>query len=780
MSSKMKIAFFSRSFGIRGTAGTYLFLEKISNKYDYIVFAPLHSEHTVYESDNLSITPIKNLSPKNENFQKNIVTPLERFNPDLIYIFNFPNWFELLHRLKQKFPNKNFVLDIKTPLLVFDKQRREKIQEEGKQKQIYLDAIATLSKESVETWIPNCNTPIMEYPLGVDLGMFHPSYPVKERQSCRNFVYVGSLHPLRQTERLIRAFHSFSQQVPDPVYLDIFGNGPDLNPLINLVEKLQASNHIRLKGLCDHKKLLKRLSRYDAGIAWVPYEHYDKSPSLKILEFMASGIPVLASDTTAHKSLVDDGLSFYCFSNHYTSMINAFKNSYKMGFAKETIINNISLLKRYNYEYIIDNYHKYFFEKIIKNDKKASQRKIYNKKLTIVLLCNSLSSGKGGAERVSMELANEMSRRGHFVYISYKNQGPPAYLPDDNVKLLPYDKIDKSLKKRIHSINPDVFFAFYFNRQLFKYYYLVHNSGIPFGMQECTNPERLCINNWGAGKFGPVIANWEREIVASGAARIRLVMPGYKDSFPDYIQPMIFAYPNPAFKHDKPIELNYANLQRKNIIIINGFKRNKNLITLLKAFSILASEFHNWDIKVVGRTDGREPHKLEIHKFIKDRQLTNRVIFKGPTDRIFEEYASSQIHVLPSLSEGCPTCILEAMSVGLPSIGFADCPGTNELIKHERNGLLAETEERVAGLKIALRRVMSNNDFRIQLSHRALEDANQYTPKKIYDQWEHLFYEASTYKSDPERLFQEQMAIDPERAMHARRMRAYYAELFGG
>jgi glycosyltransferase involved in cell wall biosynthesis len=138
---------------------------------------------------------------------------------------------------------------------------------------------------------------------------------------------------------------------------------------------------------------------------------------------------------------------------------------------------------------------------------------------------------------------------------------------------------------------------------------------------------------------------------------------------------------------------------------------------------------------------------------------------------MYAEYAASHIHVISSLSEGCPTVVLEAMSAGLPSVGFADCPGTNELIRHESNGLLASPEDRVTGLESVLGKLMSSPELRNRLGSQALEDSKAFEPKNIYDQWELLFFEGARYKNDPSRLFREQMAIDPERAMHARRMR---------
>jgi glycosyltransferase involved in cell wall biosynthesis len=249
-------------------------------------------------------------------------------------------------------------------------------------------------------------------------------------------------------------------------------------------------------------------------------------------------------------------------------------------------------------------------------------------------------------------------------------------------------------------------------------------------------------------------------------------MHNYKFSFPNYIRPRVHAFSNPVFPQ-KLLATPADNTSRRKVILnINGSKRNKNLITLVKAFSRLASHFREWDIKVVGKlSKDKEAHIVEIKRFIQDNNLQDRILFEGPKDDIISEYATAHIHVISSLSEGCPTVVLEAMSVGLPSVGYADCSGTNELICHESNGLLAEPEDRVGGLEAALHRMMSSSELRSQLGRQALLDSKAFDPKRIYDQWEQLFFEAAEYKNDPERLFQEQLAIEPERTMHARRMR---------
>lgn len=391
--------------------------------------------------------------------------------------------------------------------------------------------------------------------------------------------------------------------------------------------------------------------------------------------------------------------------------------------------------------------------------------------LKILLQCQSLSTGKGGAERVSTELANEMANRGHYVSISYLDYGPPAYRLLESVQLMPYHSL-RSFSEAVRSANPDLFFTFYTNHFLIQNYAVVYGSNIPFAMQECTNPTRLCCNNWVTSQKDPNVARWEREIIASAASRIRLTMPGYADTFAPHIRPQIRIYPNPAFPQTTKADPAGEKAHRKTIIIINGFKENKNLITLLEAFARISEVFPEWDVKVIGKApNATNPQHKAILNFIEMHNLQARVLIVGPSDDLYVQYAAAHIHVIASLSEGCPTVVLEAMSVGLPSIGYDDCPGTNELIRHESNGLLAAGEDRINSLEVALRQLITSPEQRRALGRQALDDSTAFHPKKIYDQWEQLFYETAEYKHNPGRLFDEQKAIDPEKAMHNRRMR---------
>lgn len=798
----MKVAFFSdRPFGLMGTPGTYLFVEKILKYLDALIFAPIGEKDIVFSANNVPIYPVKNLTGKTT--LKEIISSLRHFDPDIIYVINFAAWYHLVEVLKEAFPTKKYILDIKTPLLI-ENRRRQRIQDEGTRKQHYLDEIVSLSEASVKTWFQNCHHEPVIYPLGIDLSLFHRADSIRERQRHHRFVYIGILHPKRQINVLLDFFKDFTRSSSRSVSLDIYGSGPEEGHLRKMIASHSLGACVRLAGLWPQKDLLERLPDYDAGIAWVPYEHYDNSPSLKALEYMASGLPILASDTKAHNALAEQGLTIDFFSNNLHSFHAAMKQVVESGFSAERVKQNCETIKSFDYDAIIQRHFLPLFDGLVGSTSYApatvllpleppsygQDTEIINKferisrsgkkkdTLKLLFLCHSMASGKGGMERVATAVANTMSARSHLIYIAYSNTGRPAYRTTERVILLPFASL-AMLKEKIQAIDPDVFLVFYIDPILIRCYTLIHDTSIPFCMQECTNPVHL-YNIWRQQGKALEVANWEREMIGSAAARIRLTMPDYMFSLPGYIQPSVRAFPNPAFPQEKVADPAGDSAFRKVIINVGGMrKKNKNLITLLRAFARLAPMFPDWDIKVVGEfAQGEQPHTREILDFIQAHSLSHRVQIYGPVENedIFSEYAASQIHAISSLNEGCPICVLEAMATGLPSIGFADCPGTNQLIRHEKNGLLASPEDRVSSMENALRQLMSSADIRERMGRQALEDSKAFDPRQVYDQWETLFYEAAEYKKDPGRLLREQMAIDPERAMHAYRCRKKLVE----
>jgi glycosyltransferase involved in cell wall biosynthesis len=77
---------------------------------------------------------------------------------------------------------------------------------------------------------------------------------------------------------------------------------------------------------------------------------------------------------------------------------------------------------------------------------------------------------------------------------------------------------------------------------------------------------------------------------------------------------------------------------------------------------------------------------------------------------------TADVFVLPSLIEGHPKAVLEAMSCGLPCVGL-DVPGTRDAIAHEQTGLLCPPT--VDGLVAGIDRLLDDTGLASQLGQAA-------------------------------------------------------------
>jgi glycosyltransferase involved in cell wall biosynthesis len=89
------------------------------------------------------------------------------------------------------------------------------------------------------------------------------------------------------------------------------------------------------------------------------------------------------------------------------------------------------------------------------------------------------------------------------------------------------------------------------------------------------------------------------------------------------------------------------------------------------------------------------------------------------------------------------------MAHGLPAVGFADCPGTNELIVDGENGLLVAGEDRPAALATGLARLMGSAEERVRMGAAAPARIAPFAPERVVDRWEALLSAAAQGRPAP-------------------------------
>lgn len=122
------------------------------------------------------------------------------------------------------------------------------------------------------------------------------------------------------------------------------------------------------------------------------------------------------------------------------------------------------------------------------------------------------------------------------------------------------------------------------------------------------------------------------------------------------------------------------------ITIAARFVPEKGHKYFIQAINILKQK-HGFSPKVILAGDG--PCREEIQGMIKKYEMNDIVILTGELDHLYlmNIIRASNLIVLPSTHDGCPTIIIEAMSLGTPVIATA-VGGLLDLVKNNETGIL--------------------------------------------------------------------------------------------
>lgn len=142
----------------------------------------------------------------------------------------------------------------------------------------------------------------------------------------------------------------------------------------------------------------------------------------------------------------------------------------------------------------------------------------------------------------------------------------------------------------------------------------------------------------------------------------------------------IFSPKNNGSKMKKELGLNYSDLI---LGIVARLYPEKNHRCLLSAFSYVVKEIPNVKLIIVG--DGEM--KGELEKLTLDLKLDKNVIFLGNREDVPEILSIFDIFILPSLREGLPLSLIEAMAMAKPIVA-TNVGGNHELVRDSVNGLL--------------------------------------------------------------------------------------------
>ncbi len=296
------------------------------------------------------------------------------------------------------------------------------------------------------------------------------------------------------------------------------------------------------------------------------------------------------------------------------------------------------------------------------------------------------SLGSGGAERQISYLAVQLAEKGYKVEVLYyiKKEFYLPFLKEHSVKATYLKEASRPksrffvLRQYIKDVKPDTIITY----------------SVSPGMIACAL--KLL-----GGKFKLIVS--ERNTTQKLNKREKLKF--FLCRWADYIVPNSQSQGNfiashfPKLEHKVRVINNYIDIKKfqpyktiqkiedeTHMICVGRIFPQKNLIRFIYAIDKVLKGGYKIKVDWFGK-DLNDKYSQEVHQLVETLDIQDNFCFHAPSTMIHEEYVKADVFCLPSIYEGFPNVLCEAMSCGLPILCSRVCD--NGFIVYEGdNGFL--------------------------------------------------------------------------------------------
>jgi glycosyltransferase involved in cell wall biosynthesis len=308
---------------------------------------------------------------------------------------------------------------------------------------------------------------------------------------------------------------------------------------------------------------------------------------------------------------------------------------------------------------------------------------------------------KGGAERIVLDICNELSKRQgvEVLLITFNDDNGYPFLTDNlNWKVVPSSinlsmwhknvlNVDE-LQKTIDDFKPDIIHSHLFESEIVsrscyypkaKWFSHCHDNMKQFRnfMLETLFDKSLLTNHF---EKRYIVDRYRKNGGTHFIAVSKDTLSYFKKSvgFPVTFMPNAINFDMFYLQRD------YASHGSKVRLVNTGtLNDNKNQILLLKIAKELARRNYDFELNLLG--DG--PNRKMLEGFVVSMGLEEKVFVRGAVNDVQDYLHNSDIYLHSSLSEALPLSNIEAMAAGLPII-ILDGKGNRDLVEQGKNGYM--------------------------------------------------------------------------------------------
>lgn len=354
----------------------------------------------------------------------------------------------------------------------------------------------------------------------------------------------------------------------------------------------------------------------------------------------------------------------------------------------------------------------------------------------IVIATRKLNGVMGGMEKQLLLISTYFVEQGHKVLIYSLDQviSKTFYAHDRRIEFRPlgvrdgdsrstlWERIERqaTVFRQLKADAPDAVFCFS-TGALWYVALSARLQGIKVILTERTGPSVYFITR--AKKF--------RSLIFAGmllCSEMIVQMPAYVMRYPWYLRSRITIIPNevPSLAREKSTSsaaIRFGHLGR--------FCYQKQTIELVQAFGEFQEKHPSAELLLIGSGEKLD----EVQGLICENSLEEVVTVCPPTTDISGTLGRFDVLIHPSLWEGFPNSVAEALSAGIPVAGFEDCEGLRDLVEDGINGWIGKRNHQIDSITELLERVFDQRSLIPIMENAARESVRGFSREKVGVKW---------------------------------------------
>ncbi len=171
----------------------------------------------------------------------------------------------------------------------------------------------------------------------------------------------------------------------------------------------------------------------------------------------------------------------------------------------------------------------------------------------------------------------------------------------------------------------------------------------------------------------------------------------------------------------------YSCTGKFKILHVGRFQDVKNHKGLIAAFEIFHQKYPNSELHLIG--DGE--NKKEMEELVITKKISNNVFFYGLQSNVHQFLSTMDVFTLPSLYEGIPMTLIEAMGSGMPIVATM-VGGIPDMLDDESALLVPVDTEAIAE---AFEKYYTNTELRERHGKAALSIATSFSSKMMAENY---------------------------------------------